>query len=382
MLRITSTLPGYLGIVPSGTLPGGVGLDGAITTTGISGNCSNNACSVVDTLANATKMYPVQEPPSPLWNDELAYWPGGFVLTGNTENEGWQYVSRLYTDVLPYNGTPMISSYPGPGGVPSVYAQDCSGAPLIGSPMWISCLASDPVGGNRNNSGPTVLQNGSGGLFTAGTIPPMGRIIFEGSSLNLGQQDLITFGDSNQGVNLFSTSGFRPLANAGDCAISADNIPGSNWGLGFRCPTSISNYISQLPDGTHWGEQLLSSVKNFTVPLALYNGPITSTNKFGFTITVPTTTPPTARTLAIMDPGGPASFGLSLGSATINGPTSVSAGNCASSTKAIANVTTNNTLILTPQSSLSSYKGLAADAYVNAHRLSNAGGLQSDDGHD
>lgn len=111
---------------------------------------------------------------------------------------------------------------------------------------------------------------------------------------------------------------------------------------------------------------MLSSVKNFTVPLALYNGPITSTNKFGFTITVPTTTPPTARTLAIMDPGGPASFGLSLGSATINGPTSVSAGNCASSTKAIANVTTNNTLILTPQSSLSSYKGLAADAYVNA----------------
>ncbi len=356
VLRIKQAISA--GVVPSGDLPGGSGNDGSIATA-IPGSCSNTVCSFSDTLATNTMQYNVHEPPSPLWNDALAYWPGSFVLTAQHENEGWQYVARLYTDLLPYGGTPMISSYPGPGGVPTVYAQDCSGAPVIGSPMWISCLASEPVGISRTNSGPMVLQNGNfGGTFSP--TSPMGRIIFEGTGLNV-QQDLITLDDSNQGVNLFSTSGFRPAAQDADCAVSGDGT-GTSHGLALRCADTISNYIHHVPDGSHWLEQLNLTSKSFTVPLVLSQGAQTPTNMFSITPTTPTA----SRTLTIADPGGPASFGLSLGSTTITGPTSVSASTCASLSGAIANVTTNNTLILTPQSSLSSYKGLAVDAYVNA----------------
>ncbi len=361
LLRITSNMPGYSGIVPSGTLPGGVGDNGAVVTLN-SGSCSNTVCSFVDTLSHATMPYAVQEPPSPLWNDALAYWPGSFVLTGNAENEGWQYVARLYTDVLPENGTPMISSYPGPGGVPSVYAQDCSADPVVGSPLWMSCLASEPVGISRTNSGPMVLQNGNvGGTFNPSS--PMGRIIFEGTGLGV-QQDLITLDDSNQGVNLFSTSGFRPQASAADCAISGDGN-GGNHGLALRCANTISNYISRLPDGSNWLEQLTTTAKSFKVHnIVLSNGdPVTNPP---FTITVPT--PAAARTLAITDPGGNASFGLSLGSTTIAGPTSmITAGACGTSTGTIPLITSaNNTLIVTPQASLNTYRGMAVDAYISA----------------
>ena len=143
------------------SLAGGSGGSGAITPIGgISGSCTpTGVCSVVDNFPGNPRFYKVT-PSSSYWNDELAYWPGSFVLTGNTENELWQYGSRLYTDVLPYGGTPMISSVPGEYGVPTVYAQDCSGGPVIGSPMWLSCLASDSVGVDNPNNGPMILQNG------------------------------------------------------------------------------------------------------------------------------------------------------------------------------------------------------------------------------
>jgi hypothetical protein len=386
MSMLDDRSPVYLFVIPkvSGTigspivpisLAGGSGGSGVITPypQGTSGSCtSTGLCSFVDVFSPPGP-YTVATP-NPYWNDELAYWPGSFVLTGNTENEPWQYGSRLYTDVLPYGGTPMISSVPGEYGVPTVYAQDCSGGPVIGSPMWLSCLATDSVGSDNPNNGPTILQNGPIGASSYNPAPPKGRIIFEGYGISNGPQDFITFGDSDKGSKLFSQGGIRPQADAGDCAISNDNAPGAFWGLAFRCPTSISNYISSLPDGTHWGEQLLSSVKNFTVPLALYNGPITPTNKFGFTITVPTTTPPAARTLNITDPGGAASFGLSLGSVSLSlaASTHISAEQCAPTIQGtITGLNSANTLIVTPQAdpALAGYKTLTAWAFPTSNTV-------------
>ena len=261
----------------------------------------------------------------------------------------------------------MISSVPGAYGVPTVYAQDCSGAPLIGSPMWISCLATDSVGVNNPNNGPTILQNGPIGASSYNPAPPKGRIIFEGYGISNGPQDLITFGDSDNGTKLFSQGGIRPQADAGDCAISSDNAANfTTWGLAFRCTTSISNYISSLPDGSDWLEQLTATSKSFKVPNIVLSNGNPATNP-PFTITVPT--PTAARTLAITDPGGTASFGLSLGSTTITGPTSVSKSSCVvSASSAIPNVTSSNSLIVTPQASLSAsgYAGLTFDAYVSS----------------
>jgi hypothetical protein len=260
VLRVSGTIGAP--VVPI-SLAGGAGGSGAITPSGgTSGSCTpTGVCSFGDGFPGTPRSYTVAAPTS-YWNDELAYWPSSFVLTGNAENEGWQYGSRLYTDVLPYGGTPMISSVPGAYGVPTVYAQDCSGGPVTGSPLWLSCLATDSVGNNNPNNGPTILQNGpaSGGSYSPSS--PKGRIIFEGYGTSSGPQDFITLGDSDFGSKLFSRGGLRPAADAGDCAISNDNAAGSSWGLALRCTTSISNYIGSLPNG-NWLERLTSTTKIF-----------------------------------------------------------------------------------------------------------------------
>jgi len=227
-------------------------------------------------------------------------------------------------------------------------------------------VASDSVGKNNPNNGPTILQNGPiGGGSPYLPSPPKGRIIFEGYGISNGPQDLITFGDSDNGTKLFSQGGIRPLADANDCAISNDNAPGAFWGLAFRCPTSISNYVGNLADGNSWLERLTVSAKSFTVPVALSNGAATATNQFAITAGTPTAN----RMLTISDPHGNASFGLSLGSTTITGPmSSITAGTCNTpSTGTIPLVTSsNNTLIVTPESSLSTYKGMTVDAFVSS----------------
>jgi len=201
--------------------------------------------------------------------------------------------------------------------------------------------------------------------------------VAEGSGI-FQSQDSITFYESanitvngtpepGYGANLFSQPGIRPTASAGDCAISVDGstFSGSN-GLALRCQNSISNYINSLPNGSSWLEQLAPSGKSLAVPLVLSNGTQTTTNTF--TISVATLTTP--RALAINDPGGPASIGLSLGLAAIAGPTSqINAGMCASQTGTINNVTSSaNTLIVTPQSSMfaAGYLHLTVDAYVSS----------------
>jgi hypothetical protein len=104
----------YSPIVPI-SLPGGTGGSGVITPYpgGTSGSCTpTGVCSFVDNFPGNPGPITVT-PQSSYWNDELAYWPGSFVLTGNAENEGWQFGSRLYTDVLPYApGTLEIMGVP------------------------------------------------------------------------------------------------------------------------------------------------------------------------------------------------------------------------------------------------------------------------------
>ncbi len=345
------------------SLPGYPSLTGSIVT-GTLGSCSDNLCSVTDTFTGMAQQYTVNY--STLWNDALAFWPGSFVLTASGENATWEYGSKLYTDVLAYNAGPIVSTVPGSTRGPSVYAQDCSGGPVIGSPLWMSCLAAEPEGGTNPNDGPTALQNGVRGTQFP-LANPMGRIILEGAGPEQ-PQDFITFYDSNQGVNLFSQPGLRPSSQLSDCAVSGDGNANTGYGgLALRCYSTVSNYIGALADGSSWLEQLSASAKKFTVPLVLSNGTQTTTNQF----IISPVTPAASRTLTIADPRGNAFFGLSLGTAAIAGPTSqISAGTCNSlQTGTINNVTSlANTLIVTPQSSLFSanYLHLTVDAYISS----------------
>jgi hypothetical protein len=94
----------------------------------------------------------------------------------------WQYGSRLYTDVLPLRGN--CNDF---GRARRVRrAQDCSRGPVIGSPMWLSCLATDSVGSDNPNNGPTIFQNGPIGASSYNPAPPKGHIIFEGYGITNG----------------------------------------------------------------------------------------------------------------------------------------------------------------------------------------------------
>jgi hypothetical protein len=202
-----------------------------------------------------------------------------------------------------------------------------------------------------------VLQNGNfGGTFSP--TSPMGRIIFEGTGLNV-QQDVITLEDSNQGVNLFSNSGFRPQANADDCAISGDG------GLALRCGNTISNYIGTLPDGSSWLERLTtapSPLKSFTVPITT-NSVISSTLTSGAPFSVMSTTPVTNLV-------SQSAQGLVLSGTTLAiGGSSLNPGYCTSGTATVTGATTSMVAIASPTAdplATGTPNGLAIWAYVSA----------------
>ncbi len=343
VIRVLAQSNGQI-IVP--THISGIGTDNGLVATVNSQNCNTSGvCSYTDNFGNLSK-FDIASPP--FWNDALAYWPGGFILTGNTENEGWQYGARLYTDVLAYGGSPMVSSVAGIGGVPTVYAQDCSGGPVIGSPLWMSCLATDSAGGNNQNDGPTILQNG-GDTTIFQTPSPKGRIILEGYGLNMGQQDLITLGDSDYGNKLFASPGLRPAADPGDCAISADNGNTTNWGLAFRCPFSISNYINSMPDGTSWKEQLSTSGKTFNTPITA-NQPITALSQIISTVKTGTAPFAVQSSTPVQNLTSQAAQGLSLTGTTTNpiGGNQLGAGVCASGTATVTGAASTMTAVASP----------------------------------
>ena len=233
--------------------------------TNISGSCgSNGMCSFTDTQAAASS-YTVQ--PSTNWVS-FWFWPSNIAI------------NNIYSPVLvdAIGITPQVVSTQGMTGV-SVIADQCNpyggGTSSTRSPIWIECLA-----------GPT----GSGQGLTATVLQQMdiannGPAVNSKGRLNFGKtiawpNDVITLADSNLAKTL-TTSGERPLNDAGDMALGVDQ----SGGLTLRSGTSISSYINAIPSGSNYQERLTGAAKTFNVPVTV-NGNLSVA---GGTVTLPVT---------------------------------------------------------------------------------------------
>jgi hypothetical protein len=213
--------------------------------TNISASCGTNGmCSFTDTQAAPTS-YTVQ---GQQFQPVFWFWPQNLVING---------ASVLVEQA---GGDPQAVASQGTLGV-SIVAQQCraQGVNQRRTPIWVSCLTSEPSGGSGTVA--TLLQEQD----TSNNGPAVnskGRLNF-GKPLNRTPNDLITLQDSNIGKTL-ATPGERPLNDAADMAIGLDG-PG---GLSERAGMSISQYIRSNPNGTNYLERLTLNKKTFAVPIA------------------------------------------------------------------------------------------------------------------
>jgi hypothetical protein len=235
-------------------------------------------CSFTDNAALNTSNYTVVSPPTywPAFGDGSGagvFWPGSVIFTPAADSGGSPPLTGVYFDRLGDNVAPngtnpatqLVSSFGNM--LPNFFAFQC--ANTFGG-AWVSCLESEA---GSVNAGATLLQSGQ--YSVPDTAGLKGRLIFEqGLEGNINGTHRITLVDSNPPKTL-ATPSMRPTFDANDTYIGLDNTAAtssSNAQLAFGAPVSISNYIGNAGDGTHWKEQLTSSSKSFNVPISLYNG--------------------------------------------------------------------------------------------------------------
>jgi hypothetical protein len=212
--------------------------------TNISGSCGTNGmCSFTDTQAAPTAYTVATQQFIP----EFWFWPVNLVINGTTV-----LVEQIGTD-------PSAVASQGTQGV-SIVAEQCKAAGVSRrrSPIWISCLTSEPSGGSGSIA--TVLQQ-QDSASNGPVANSKGRLNF-GKAIG-SPNDLITLVDSNFSKTL-ATAGQRPSNDRGDTAIGFDQ----SGGLSQRSGSSISQYINSLPRGDNYLERLTASEKLFNVPIA------------------------------------------------------------------------------------------------------------------
>lgn len=225
--------------------------------TAQTGSCTNGLCTFADTHA-ATSAYTVL---NQLWFPHLYFWPGSYVGTDTTNRDASIGVTQQFN--LDKFTTTGLSGYASSYGIkiPSVTALICIPTQITLSPAWIIC-SNAPTSSSIAQA--TVLQQVGG--TTAPVANSKGRLNLGTSSLAY-PLDLITLLDSN--VNkTFATANNRPLADANDMALSADQSGGAS----LRAQTSVSQYIASLADNTSWIERLTASAKNFKVAVTINDG--------------------------------------------------------------------------------------------------------------
>jgi hypothetical protein len=233
--------------------------------TGISGNCSNGICSVID--RGVLSSYTVTAPST--YAPALTFWPGAVILTepnDSATNNGAE--PRLYSDIVGQTGIPgggYVNSYG--ANVPTVFAHQCS-VPGAWSSIWMSCPAGDSVSNNYKPIGALLLQAGiEGSDSTQGGLK--GRLNLMSPSGTLPATHLITLGDSNPAKTL-ATPAHRPTNDANDTWIGLDNpnAIASQFQLAFGAPQFISSYIGNTGDNANWLERLQTGLKTFAVPVS------------------------------------------------------------------------------------------------------------------
>ncbi len=226
--------------------------------------------SFTDNVGNNTVSYPLQ----PLtFVPYLPFWPGNLVLsaaanTGPNQVPVASFVgeSNLIggtgAGIVSVNGNyaPSSFSLAGTGGAYSLLDGAAGG---LGS-------VSVQLGGYNTA---TLLMRSKDGYAEAANLK--GRLNFIGTNLTGFQNgSIITLVDSNPDKTV-ATWNYRPAMDAEDVWIGSDNeksVNRKNMPLAFGAPSSISNYVNSLPDGTHWKERLTAKEKTLAVPLVIQNG--------------------------------------------------------------------------------------------------------------
>jgi hypothetical protein len=216
-------------------------------------------CTTVDTNAPLQPYSVADATFSPL----LFFWPGNLILSKG---------AVAYVDS--YFGGALSSALTSTKSAPSIVAQTCqAGSDNSYGPLYVSCASANPSGWLASSA--LLLQlGGPGASPTENNLK--GRLIFEMPQYAdiSGPTHLITIVDSDPKKTAASMSN-RPPNDPADTFIGIDNPKPVYLNLGqlsFGAPVSISNYIDNVGDGTNWLERLISAMKQFKVPLQLFEG--------------------------------------------------------------------------------------------------------------
>jgi hypothetical protein len=219
--------------------------------------CAGEVCQATDSQA-PRKAYEVSK--NPKFEPVLMFWPGSLILSG-----------RAYADLVtpPVTGvSPVISTL---ASVPSVFAERC---PAVTPGVYAVCFAGESAGNNQPRVGGTLMQNGPGSGGAAANVK--GRLNFlEAPMGSIARSHIITLVDSDPAKTLADAI-HRPSNDDKDTYIGLDVAAGgaSLWQsqLAFGAPVSISTYIANQGDGTHWKERLTAAEKTFAVPVTIQKG--------------------------------------------------------------------------------------------------------------
>jgi hypothetical protein len=234
----------------------------AIATGVSTTNCTNSVCTINDDAAVTPSPYTVVAPT--LYAPALPLWPGALILTSANDqlNQGGLVPTQYYAQTLS-----TVSIVNSDGAMqPSVFAQMCNPSGSF-SPIWLECLEGNAVSNDNSTIIGTVLQMGAYGGNPGGL---KGRLIFElPVNASLPATHVITLADSNPAKTV-ATPMNRPSWDSKDTYIGYDqpwNVPVDQTQLAFGAPTSISDYIANVGDGTNWLERLTANNKTFKVPV-------------------------------------------------------------------------------------------------------------------
>jgi hypothetical protein len=226
--------------------------------------------SFTDNVENSTSSYRVQ----PMtFIPYLPFWPGNLVLSAARNTDPNQVPVATFVGesnliggtgvgIVSVNGnySPSSFSLAGTGGAYSLLSGSAGG---LGS-------VSVQLGGYNTA---TLLMRGKDGYAEAANLK--GRLNFIGTNLvGFQKGSIITLVDSNPDKTV-ATSNYRPAMDAEDVWIGSDNAAYTSrksMPLAFGAPSSISNYVNSLPDGTNWKERLTAKEKTLAVPLVIKEG--------------------------------------------------------------------------------------------------------------
>ncbi len=247
--------------------PYGTGNYAVVTSVARSTACSGGVCTFSDTQTTPAA-YTVA---TPSYFPKLSFWPGGIVLGASADGNSPLSASTLTLEVDDLAGgggtaTTVLGTH-----APSIYASKCPS--LSGfSPVWLSCLATNFPPETVYQQGATVLATkpaADGGLAAVANLK--GRLNFSTSGSAPGH--IITLVDTNFQKTV-ATAYNRPSNDVNDTYLGIDQGGSNSAGLSLGSALSISEYIGNVGDGTHFLERLAANAKTFNVPVTV-NGQVT-----------------------------------------------------------------------------------------------------------